>query len=393
MVKVSTTQDENRTTSGRSGLLRGFRQRLGEAGAISTNAVEAAASPEPKESLVRAVVEALPEATLLLDSRGEVTLCNRKALQLLDCPQARGPLSFVIRTPEVHDAIARAMHGESVTVRYRERVPVERSIEAHVSPLDLREGGMLLVLRDLTQIEQLERMRADFVANASHELRTPLASLSGFIETLQGPARDDPEARRRFLAIMQTQARRMSRLIGDLLSLSRIERDERIRPDSQVDLAEITALVRDSLRAMAAEEGVDIVLDCPEPVPIVGAADELARLVENLVDNAIKYAGSGKRIVLTAKIDRGAEPVQAVLCVRDFGPGIAPEHLPRLTERFYRVDANESRAKGGTGLGLTLVKHIVNRHRASLLIESTLGEGTAVTVRFDGVAQPAAAMI
>lgn len=368
-------------------VFREFRGRFGESVDSSTGLSEAKASAPGGDSFVRAVIEALPEATLLLDPRGEVVLSNARALQLLDCPQTRGPLSFVIRTPEVHDAIARAMQGESVTVRYRERVPTERSIEARASPIESGEGGILLVLRDLTQMERLERMRADFVANASHELRTPLASLSGFIETLQGPARDDPEARRRFLAIMQTQARRMSRLIGDLLSLSRIERDERIRPDSHVDLAEIAALVRDSLRAIAAEEGVDIVLECPAPVPIVGAADELARLVENLVDNAIKYASSGKRIVLSAKMDSGAETPQAVLCVRDYGAGIAPEHLPRLTERFYRVDANESRAKGGTGLGLTLVKHIVNRHRASLSIESALGEGTAVTVRFEAVEQ------
>jgi two-component system phosphate regulon sensor histidine kinase PhoR len=374
------------------GLFRGIRGRLGEPAARGAESAEMAATPAPEDALVRALIEALPDAALLLDTRGEVRLCNGAALRLLDCPQPRGPLSFVIRTPEVHDAIARARQGEAVTVRYRERVPVERSIEAHVAPLDIADGGILLVLRDLTQMEQLERMRADFVANASHELRTPLASLSGFIETLQGPARDDPDARRRFLAIMQTQARRMSRLIGDLLSLSRIERDERIRPDSHVDLAEIAALVRDSLRAMAAEEGVDIILDCPAPLPIVGAADELARLVENLVDNAIKYAASGKRIVLSAKIEPGSEREQAVLCVRDFGPGIAAEHLPRLAERFYRVDANESRAKGGTGLGLALVKHIVNRHRAFLLIESTPGEGTSVTVRFDLAEQPAEAV-
>jgi two-component system phosphate regulon sensor histidine kinase PhoR len=336
---------------------------------------------------VRALIEALPDAALLLDMGGNIQLANAHARKFFNVPAMQGPVSFFLRAPAILDAIEAGAKGGPTKVRYRERGPFDRWIEAHIAPLPAQSGEarhtILVVLRDLTEAEQLERMRADFVANASHELRTPLASLSGFIETLQGPARDDPEARQRFLAIMQAQAARMSRLIGDLLSLSRIELDEHVRPETKVDLAAIAAQAIDSLRPLAQEDAVEIVLTASDSVPVIGARDELARLTENLVENAIKYAGSGKRIAVSVAIEQGPAKPQAVLRVRDFGPGIAPEHLPRLTERFYRVDVGESRAKGGTGLGLAIVKHIVSRHHAALAIESVLGQGATFTVRFD----------
>jgi two-component system phosphate regulon sensor histidine kinase PhoR len=343
---------------------------------------------QPSEQpAIQALIEALPDAALLLDARGMVWLANAEARNLLAISETQRPISYFLRAPDVLDAIALAGKGQPGRVRYHERVPFDRWIEAHTAPLPVdngeTRGSVLVVLRDLTKAEQLERMRADFVANASHELRTPLATLSGFIETLQGPARDDAAARERFLVIMQTQANRMSRLISDLLSLSRIELDEHVRPETKADLGEITAQVVDSLRPMAEEEDVTIIFDRPGPVPVIGARDELARVVENLVENAIKYAASGKRIAVGAAVERIADKPQAVLRVRDFGPGIAPEHLPRLTERFYRVNVGESRAKGGTGLGLAIVKHIVSRHRGTLQIASTQGEGATFTVRFD----------
>ena len=226
-------------------------------------------------------------------------------------------------------------------------------------------------------------MRADFVANASHELRTPLAALTGFIETMQGPARDDPAARERFLGIMREQAWRMARLIDDLLSLSRIELRAHMRPDTPVDLVPIVRQVVDGLQTLAQDRGVAIQVDpAAEPLPVLGDRDELLRLFENLIENGLKYGASGKRVdVALARVDDPNGKQEVGVAVRDYGPGIAAEHLPRLTERFYRVDVGESRAQGGTGLGLALVKHILNRHQGRLAIEFQAGKGATFTVR------------
>ena len=221
-------------------------------------------------------------------------------------------------------------------------------------------------------------MRADFVANVSHELRTPLAAITGFIDTLQGAARDDPAARERFLGIMQAQSWRMARLIDDLLSLSRIELRAHQRPDTRLDLVAIVRQVADGLQTLARDREVAIEIKAPaEPLIVLGDRDELTRLFENLIENGLKYGASGKRLDVTLASD--GNDLQAV--VRDYGPGIASEHLPRLTERFYRVDVGESRAQGGTGLGLALVKHILNRHQGRLVIDSKAGDGAAFTVR------------
>jgi two-component system phosphate regulon sensor histidine kinase PhoR len=226
-------------------------------------------------------------------------------------------------------------------------------------------------------------MRADFVANVSHELRTPLAALTGFIDTLQGSARDDPAARERFLGIMQAQAWRMARLIDDLLSLSRIELRAHQRPDTPVDVVPIVRQVIDGLQMLARDREVAIEVDAPaEPLTVHGDRDELIRLFENLIENGLKYGASGKRLeIAIARIERPDRKQEALVSVRDHGPGIAAEHLPRLTERFYRVDVGESRAQGGTGLGLALVKHILNRHQGTLTIDSKAGQGATFTVR------------
>jgi two-component system phosphate regulon sensor histidine kinase PhoR len=240
---------------------------------------------------------------------------------------------------------------------------------------------VLIAFHDLTPLRRVEEMRADFIANASHELRTPLAALSGFIETLRGSAREDPLARERFLGIMQAQANRMARLIDDLLSLSRIELNAHLRPDKQVDVVAIMRQVADSLQTLARDRGVEIGMKAPtDQLVVLGDRDELMRVFENLIENALKYAASGKKIdivLATAEPAKGTR--EALVEVRDYGPGIAPEHLPRLTERFYRVDVSESRAQGGTGLGLALVKHILNRHGGRLTIESVAGKGAAFT--------------
>ena len=347
---------------------------------------EAGVAEERANVALAALIEALPDAAYLLDRRGTILAGNGRAAAMHGSVRPGELVSLQVRIPEVVEAIRQsAADGSARRVEYAERVPVDRRLEAYVVPVTSGGAGatpdlMLLGFRDLTQLHLVDEMRADFVANASHELRTPLASLSGFIDTLRGPARDDPAARERFLSIMAEQARRMSRLIDDLLSLSRIEMNERIQPKGSVDLASVIDHVREALAPLARERGVAVeVRRRAERLMVLGDRDELIRLFENLVENALKYGASGKRVEITL----AAEGTEAVVSVRDFGPGIAPEHLPRLTERFYWVDVETSRAQGGTGLGLAIVKHILSRHRAKLAIESELGHGAIFTTRFD----------
>ncbi len=344
---------------------------------------------------MKVVADALPDPCVIADTRGRVRYMNHEAVSRLGNVRPGDPLSFRLRAPAFLEALDRVItSGKPERIGWSERVPTERWLEAHVLPLNTptaaarppgeRTPDFLMVLvRDLTEQRRLDTMRADFVANASHELRTPLAVLTGFIETLQGPARDDPAARERFLAIMQEQARRMKRLIDDLLSLSRIEMRAHVTPRDPVDLIEIARTVIATLDGLARDLDVTMTLEAdPEPVMVAGDRDELTQVVQNLVENALKYGASGKRVVIRVnRIDsRGA-----VLSVRDFGPGIPAEHLPRLTERFYRVDVAQSRARQGTGLGLAIVKHILTRHRGRLQIESRPGEGAVFSARLEAL--------
>jgi two-component system, OmpR family, phosphate regulon sensor histidine kinase PhoR len=351
----------------------------------------AAASHEGKplaaDWLVEAVVSGLPDAVIALDRRGIVVASNNSARIVAPALTRGTPLSFALRIPEITEAVRRAVDtGETQRVEFFEKVPADRWSEAFIVPVALaaaiagRRELVFVTLHDLTPLKRVEEMRADFVANASHELRTPLASLSGFIETLQGSARNDPQARERFLDIMKAQATRMARLIDDLLSLSRIELKAHVQPEHQVDLAPIVRQVADGLQTLARDRGVEIKIEMPpEPLLVRGDRDELIRVFENLVENALKYGASGKRVDITFARDPADN--EALASVRDYGPGIAPEHVPRLTERFYRVDVTESRAQGGTGLGLALVKHILHRHRGRLTIDSAPSKGATFTVR------------
>ena len=338
------------------------------------------------ETLIRSpfaakLLEAMPEPAVIVGPDGRATAANRPAFTLLPGLRVGEPFVLALRAPDVVDARRRVMaSGELERVQWSERVPVERLFDVCIAPLAAEDDTVvatLLTLRDLTELRRAERMRVDFIANASHELRTPLASLLGFIETLQGSARDDPKARDRFLAIMREQGRRMTRLIEDLLSLSRIEQKQHVRPETAVDLAQTARSVVDSFTPMAAELGVEIRLSAPEAALVAGDRDELLRVAENLIENAIKYGvrtddrNAGHIDVLIATTDK-----EATLTVRDYGYGIAPEHLPRLTERFYRVDATQSRARNGTGLGLAIVKHILTRHRGKLTIASRIDQGS-----------------
>ncbi|GJD56581.1 ATP-binding protein [Methylobacterium dankookense] len=346
-----------------------------------------AAAPEPVRTADRyGVAEALlahvPDPVILVDRRAVVIEANPAARALLPAMRLRHPLSFALRAPDVLDGIEEVLRTSApLKVSYAVRVPTERAFEVQIGPIAMPDGSgssVVLFLRDLTSARRLEAMRVDFVANASHELRTPLASLLGFIETLQGPARDDAPARERFLAIMRTQALRMTRLVDDLLSLSRIELREHMPPTRTVDLGALTRQMVDAQVPLAAERGVAITCAGEGAYPVLGEADELQRVVENLVENAVKYGGPNVAVALARRDGRHGGEI--VLTVQDDGPGIAPEHIPRLTERFYRVDTASSRQQGGTGLGLAIVKHSLNRHRGRLVIESTLGEGTRVRV-------------
>jgi two-component system phosphate regulon sensor histidine kinase PhoR len=346
-----------------------------------------AAVLEKANDPLRVIVAGMPDPVIAADRNGCVLALNEGARALAPALRQGEPVSLALRMPELVDAIGRAFaRAEQQRVEYSERVPVDRRFETIAMPIRLAPGPgapdlVLLTFRDLTPLRRAEEMRADFVANASHELRTPLAALSGFIETLQGPAREDAKARERFLDIMQEQARRMARLIDDLLSLSRIELNAHRQPDTPIDLAPIVGQVVDSLQTLARDRAVTVNIEAAGVLRVLGDHDELVRVFENLVENALKYGASGERVDIRLASAKGldGEP-EAQVSVRDYGPGIAPEHLPRLTERFYRVDVRESRAQGGTGLGLALVKHILNRHRGRLSIESTLGAGATFIV-------------
>ena len=333
-------------------------------------------SPEPLPAAAD-VVHALPDPALVVDAAGVVVLANAEAVHMLEADPRGRHLSASIRVPAVLEAVTAAACGEGGTsVDYELRVPMPRSFRAHVSCLGPAKGA-LIVLRDLTREQQIERMRADFVANASHELRTPLAALSGFLETILGAAKNDPKAQEKFLGLMRSQAERMRRLIDDLLSLSRIEMNEHVRPSDEVDLNQAAAHVRDVLSGMAKDMDCELVLLSDGPLMVAGSRDELVQVFQNLVENALKYAGSGKLVeIIVQRSGNWAE-----VSVKDHGPGIAEEHIPRLTERFYRVNVQESRSRGGTGLGLAIVKHIVNRHRGRLAIASELGKGSTFTVK------------
>ena len=344
---------------------------------LTANPVEAPA--------VAAIVSGVPDPTVLLDRAGRVIHLNAAAAQLAPALRKGELAQFALRSPEIVAALREAIATvETRRVSVQDRAPVERWMELTITPVPVptafggRDSCMLMSFHDQTPLRRIEEMRADFVANASHELRTPLAALSGFIDTLQGPARDDPRARERFLGIMHAQATRMARLIDDLLSLSRVELSAHVRPDTRIDLVPIIRQVADGLEVLAKERGVTIATDLPQAAAIVaGDREELLRLFENLIENALKYGASGGRVEVSLAADAPASEYRVT--VRDFGPGIPPEHLPRLTERFYRVSVGDSRAQGGTGLGLSLVKHILNRHRGRLVIDSTLGEGAAFT--------------
>ena len=347
-------------------------------------------APTRGEIVPADVVRRLPDPAIMTDHTGRIVAANDILEHVFGVAEVRKHLASVIRAPQVLGALDLALAGKgSQRVEFQIMGTPEQNFEAYVSPIegdDRVVRGAMIVLRDLTKAQRVEQMRADFVANASHELRTPLASLTGFIDTLRGHAKDDPEAQERFLGIMSEQATRMRRLIDDLLSLTRIELNEHVRPAGSVNMGDVVEEVSNALAPVAHASNIQIEIAEPSSLPnVAGDRDELIQVVQNLVDNAIKYGRPQTMITIELGTRRAGPgepgPSPAVfLSVRDHGEGIAREHIPRLTERFYRVDVRRSRAIGGTGLGLAIVKHIVNRHRGRLQVESKVNEGSTFTV-------------
>lgn len=361
------------------------RNKVGENASEQTSAL---ANTDQQQAWAQ-LTNALPDPCVLLDGRAVVVHCNTLAEKEFPNIGIGNPLAFSLRNPTLLSAVETVRSGgQAMSIEINQSVPSEVWFRVHVAPLEMSSQSdknfVVVTLQNLTEQKRIDAMRADFVANASHELRTPLTSLVGFIETLQGPAAGDKTAREKFLSIMATQAQRMSNLIDDLLSLSRIEQRQHVRPTDNVDLSLILSEVIEGLQNQASEANVDIKLTLPEQrVQVPGDREELYEVVQNLVDNAVKYGAVGEQVLVDLKpVDQPGYAYQ--VSVVDFGAGIAEEHVPRLTERFYRVDAESSRKKKGTGLGLAIVKHIINRHAGALNIRSALGEGTRVEVLLPG---------
>jgi two-component system, OmpR family, phosphate regulon sensor histidine kinase PhoR len=367
----------------RAPILPGMRRLGRELDRLTRRVAARAAQVEQFRRADGTVVERLPDPLIVLAVDRSVLRANAAARAAfgVDMPA-------VLRHPDLRAAIDRALvSGSPQTADVTLPVPVPREVQTAVVPMvpALPDGGLaVVVLSDRSRERAIERTRVDFVANANHELRTPLASLIGFIDTLRGPAADDHPAQQHFLGIMAEQAMRMNRLIDDMLSLSRVEQIEHQAPTETVSLHALVTRVAAGVEPQLRERSVSLDLRMADDVPgVVGDADQLTQVVQNLLDNAVKYGRDGGTVRIEVGVAAGAQwPARpgVVVSVADQGAGIPRAHLPRLTERFYRVDTGRSRAAGGTGLGLAIVKHIVNRHRGQLLIESEEGVGTTVSI-------------
>jgi len=330
-----------------------------------------------------AAIQASPIGVVLLDKSSAIEWSNFTAAQHLGFDPKRDlkqPIRHLVRAPEFNDYLVQGDYAQAVEIDGRDATP------GHPQRISINlylygKGRRLMLTREITAVELAEAMRRDFVANVSHELRSPLTALTGFIETLRGAARDDAAARERFLAIMEREAGRMNRLVRDLLHLSRVEAEERVRPTTRIALVDVLKAPMASLRPLAEASGVRLVLEGEEvPSTLPGDADQLVQVFQNLIENAVKYGGAGGVVTVRLSPDRLPKAAAVRVDVIDRGEGIDEVHLPRLTERFYRVDSHRAREKGGTGLGLAIVKHIIQRHRGRLHVQSRKGEGSTFSV-------------
>jgi two-component system, OmpR family, phosphate regulon sensor histidine kinase PhoR len=371
--------------------------------------VTLATRPEPDHDQMGPILEAMPDPTLLVGANGHIASANAAARRMLGFATPGLRLSAVLRRPELLDAVdAAARDGAVLAVDYEVTAPVEEHFRVFVAPVTFgARRGALMAFQDQTTTINTDRMRADFLANASHELRTPLAAMTLLIETLSGHAKNDPTAREKFLKMMYLQANRMRELIDDLLSLSKIELNEHVPPADQADLAVIVKDMIETLAPQAGEREVQVRFQRPDtPAIVVGDRSQLSQVAQNLIDNAIKYSPPGGTIEIVVGLGDDREEAAAkagrqwdeasrvallspppaagrqyaYLRVADSGAGISRRYLPRLSERFFRVERDEGAEQSGTGLGLAIVKHIINRHRGGLMVESEQGRGSAFAV-------------
>jgi len=352
------------------------------------SADDAALFSRLREQSTNRFADVLSDPCFILDQKAVIV--HRNSAAHLQYPGATigNPIAFSLRNPELLAAIEQVRStGVAQEAEVHQTVPNETWFAVSLTPLaqngedNASPDRIVVVMRNLTEQKRVEAMRADFIANASHELRTPLTSLIGFIDTLQGSAAKDPEARERFLGIMRAQSERMSNLIDDLLSLSRIELRQHLKPTEDTDLKQILHEVVDALQIQATDADLKVTVDVPKaPAIVSGDRDELYEAFQNLIDNAIKYGSDGDSVEVTLAPVTSRGEFDYLVNITDHGAGIAQEHVPRLSERFYRVDAESSRKKKGTGLGLAIVKHILNRHGGQMTIRSQVGVGTNVEV-------------
>ena len=327
------------------------------------------------------IIGALPMPVIVLDRRGRVSSSNDAARALLGVALAGRHHVSILRQPLLLDAVEEAIAGRGATAPFVTQEG-RRDVAWTVTARPVDGGGALLLFEDRSLRDTVGQMQRDFVANVSHELKTPITAILGYIETLSGPAREDAAARDRFLSSMGREAKRMSRLVSDLLTLSRVESQGRSRPRETVDVISAVESVRHTLRERHGPESDRITLKAPDHADVIGDQVQIEQLIENLLENALRYS-HGAPIVVTVTRPSDEPSIRGPgirLSIRDEGPGIAPHHIPRLTDRFYRVDEHRSREIGGTGLGLSIVDYIVSRHRGRLTIESELGVGSTFTV-------------
>ncbi len=339
------------------------------------------------------LVDTLPDILIMTNFDRVIVRTNRAARNIFGQNLAGRHLKDIIQSEKLLqtvEVVIEDYHGQNVEFSLGE--PINRDFQAVIERFPIpSEGGIsiIITLNDITEQKRIQRMRADFVANASHEIRTPLASIIGFVETLRGPAKDDAVAREDFLKVMADQAERMSKLVQDLLSLSKIEMNAHNLPTGKVDILRLIRTEKQHFEWPAEEKKLTLRLKLSDGLPPVrGDENELAQVVRNLLGNAIKYSPPATEITITAKItnDFPKDPVfrglTRTVCfsVQDRGEGIAKEHIPRLTERFYRVDSARTRKVGGVGLGLAIVKHVLARHLGVMVIESEMGHGSMFSV-------------
>ena len=344
---------------------------------------------EVSRSAFQKVINGIPIPVLIVDKSMLIIAANTEAAKYFNSPLAGNSLYLLFRQPEVISSINQALTENTVkrTKINELRNEIETTLKLMFNPVDLdSEGsqGLILSLVDESLRGSAEEMRRDFVANVSHELKTPLTSLAGFIETLKHESWDDPATRIKFLEIMENEAYQMNRLVRDLLSLSKVEVIEGAEPNSEINLCDVVDIAINSLRPLAQKNKNGIILNDMNPDWLIrGDQDQLVQVFKNLLENAIKYGPPNSNVAVDCILEKDRfNPAKEFVRVniKDYGSGFDPIHIPRLTERFYRIDKHRSREVGGTGLGLAIVKHILIRHRGRLEIASEVGKGSVFSV-------------